>query len=183
MSDLNKGFLDNEKIIWSKEASTRFFSRLDILSIPLTLIVFGGISTVFSLYLYASFSKNPGLLMYFFVAGFAIYLVSFYFIIGRFFYRKSRAKKESYIITDKNIMIADSNEVIVSSPLDRAVPFVRGKEICFSSEDMFSMLFYNLGADALLKLRPKRALVFSDIYNTDEIIKIIEDAKKEFCCE
>ena len=181
MEQIKKHLTDSEKVLWSKKADYKLLDNCDILSIPLTLIVFGGISVIFSFYLYVHFMQNPGTAFYFLTAGLLIYVLSFYFILGRFFYRKKRRSKEQYYITNKRIILLTDlvySEIEYVLVKDAHITQVKN-DLIFGNQNLASDLFYNLGLDALLKMRPKRTIKFCGIKNPDEALNIIDKIKKE----
>ncbi len=181
MEQIKKHLTDGEEVIWSKKADYRILDKCDILSIPLTLFVFGGISVIFSFYLYVHFMQNPGTAFYFLTAGLLIYVLSFYFILGRFFYRRKRRSKEQYYITNKRIIIlTDLVYTEIEDVLIKDAQITQAKnKLIFGDQNFASDLFYNLGLDALLKMRPKRTIKYYGIENSNEVLNIIEKIKKE----
>lgn len=177
MDLIKKHLTDNENIIWSHSPNYRLLNKYDILSIPLTLFSFGGISVMFTLYLYLQFKVNPGAAFYFLSAGLLVYVISFYFILGRFFYRRKRRTRERYVLTEKRaIIITDLvNDEVRSVFLENTDIKIVGKSIFFGEENPLSELFYNLGLDAVLKFRPKNAITFRGIENPEEIYKLIQN--------
>ena len=181
MNAIKKYLTDGEEILWEEKPTYPLINKYDLLCIPLTLLLFGGISFLFTAYLYAQFCQSPGIAFYFLTAGLLIYIISFYFCFGRFLYRKKRRSRETYVVTNKRALvltdIGDFGAEYVL--LSEAKVRIFKNSIFFSEENISSEVFYSLGLDALLKLRPKRAVVFRNLKNLDVVIEILKGKSKE----
>ena len=179
MDTLKKHLTSGEKILWQKKPMYRILNKYDLLSVPLTLLFFGGISFWFTLFLYTCYVNNSGSAFYFLTAGLLVYIISFYFIFGRFLYRKKRRSKELYVITNKRALILTElvYDELEEAALDKKNIKISGKSIYFGApKSLSSALFYNLGADVFLKMRPERDFVF---LNIDEPEKLLSEIFKE----
>ena len=182
MENIKKHLQSGEEILWSGRPHYSLINKYDLLCIPLTLFIFGSFSLLFSLYLYTQFIKNPGIASYFLTAGLFVYIISFYFLIGRFFFAKLRRNRETYVLTNKRALIFTD---ISDGHIDDT-EFVRNKylkvknSIYFTSENPSVEIFYTLGLDALLKMRPKRCVAFRNLEDVEKVLGIINDsAEKE----
>lgn len=172
--------MEGEEVIWSQKANYKLFNLYDLLTIPLTVFFFGTISLIFSLYLYLQFKTNPALLMFYFTAGLLVYILSFYFIVGRFLYRKKRRLRETYILTNKRAIVYSEliDERIEEIALTDAHITHSKNDLRFTSEFLASEIFYNLGLDALIKARPKRCIAFRGLEDTASVVALINADKK-----
>lgn len=178
MEELKKHITDDEKILWAKKPTYGLFNKYDLFSVPLSLFFFGGISLKFTLFLYVSFLNNPASAFYFLTAGLLVYIISFYFILGRFLYRKKRRSRELYAITNKRALILTclAGEELRQVNLKEAKVFVKSKNIYFDCEkNTAAELFYNFGLDVFFKIRPKRTFVFLKTENPEELVKKISE--------
>lgn len=176
MQDIKKHLLDNEEILWQSKPGDKIFSKYDILTIPLTLILFGGISLLFTLFLITQIKINPAIGFYFLICGLLIYVISFFFIFGRFPYRKKRRKTTRYLLTNKRALIFEDNgDDYESCILEKAMPKAVGKDIYFTEKNTSSEIFYNLGLDVFIKNKPQKVFVFFAQENPSEILDLIKN--------
>ena len=180
MDNFKKHLTEGEEVIWFKKASYKLFNLYDLLTIPITVFFFGSVSLIFSLYLYIQFKTNPALLMFYFTAGLLVYILSFYFIIGRFLYRKKRRQRETYILTNKRAVVFTEliEERIEEINLKEAYITHSKTDVRFTNEFSASEIFYNLGLDALIKARPKRCIAFRGLDDTASLLALINADKK-----
>lgn len=181
MDEIKKHLTDGEEILWYEKAHYSVLSKYELLCIPLTLLIFGGFSLLFTLNLYMRFLENPGLAFYFLTAGLLVYIVSFYFLIGRFLYAKKRRNNETYVLTNKRaLVVTDVLDLqIVEIRLSDAKIREAKNTVYFSDENPSVEIFYALGLDALLKMRPKKSVVFKKIKDAQKVVAIAQDSINE----
>ena len=172
MDEIKKHLTDGEEILWYEKAHYSVLSKYELLCIPLTLLIFGGFSLLFTLNLYMRFLENPGIAFYFLTAGLLVYIVSFYFLIGRFLYAKKRRNNETYVTDVLDLQIV---EIRHSDAKIREAK----NTVYFSDENPSVEIFYALGLDALLKLRPKKSVVFKKIKDAQKVVAIAQDSINE----
>ena len=95
-------------------------------------------------------------------------------------YRKKRASRETYILTNIRAVVFTEliDERIEEINLEEAFITYSKKDLRFTNEFLASEIFYNLGLDALIKARPKRCISFRGLEDTAPVVALINAEKK-----
>ena len=174
---LKKYLSDGEEVLWSKRPDYRIFNKYDLFSVPLCILIFGGILLFFCAYIFARFADNPAAAMYTAVSWLLVFIFTFYFLFGRFPVRKKRRSREIYCVTNKRAIVVTElkHENIESVGLSDAAVVVKGDSVCFTEENAAAELFYNLGLDIFIENSPKRGVIFRGIKDSSELLNIVKE--------
>lgn len=174
----NKYFRENEEILWQgKPEKIRFFSKKDIIIIPLTTII----GAYFLLYAAFSFMMMiEGKSMTFALSGITILLVALYLLFGRIWYRYRKLSKNLYFVTSSRVFVFNTLRNIVTAdiPLELTKISCLKNDVYLSSKLLGGDIACALGIDLFLYNIIRESPAFYGIENPEDVMKIIERAKK-----
>ena len=98
MNNIKEKYLNNETVLWEgTPENVPLFNKFDFLLIPFSL-VFGGMMIVYAVVSAIMTFSGQGIM--FSLVGITAFILGFYFIFLRFWYRKKRIGREVYFVTD-----------------------------------------------------------------------------------
>ena len=174
----NKYFKDNEEIIWTgKPDALRWFVRLDFILIPITLIL-GGYMLLFAFSAFILMLRGEN--MTFALSGITVLLIAFYLIFGRLWYRRKRASKNLYFVTNKRVFVFNTlRDTVDADILLQNTELYVSKNTLFLGERFFAGdLIYALGLDLFFHKLAGQSPAFYNIKNPEVIKEIIVRASK-----
>ncbi len=173
-----KYFHKDEKVLWSGKAENiNMFTKHDFVLVPLTVIL----SAFILVYVYSAFMLMiKGESASFALSGITCLLVVFYLAAGRLWYRQKKLLKNIYFVTDRRVFVFNTfrDKVLCDIPLELAEPYEQGKNVFLSHKNISGDIACALGLDLFLHNIIQETPAFYSIENTNEVLKIITNAKK-----
>ncbi len=172
-----KELLKEEKMLWCGQPDTSVvFTKADIFFIPFS-ILWGGFAILW--FIIAIIEKAP---FFFILWGIPFVAIGFYFIFGRFVYKKKKKERTYYAITNKRILILSKNEIegayINTIPVINKTIHKSGMgTIRFGNADIFSSMYGNAGMDFFGSFYYKGAPVFYDVKEAQKVYDIVNDIR------
>lgn len=179
MQEIRDKYFKNEKILWQgSPENVPTFNKWDIFLIPFTLFL--GIPMIFYtiLGIYAVFTAQGAT---FALIGITAFIIGFYILFLRFWYRKKRLKKLLYFVTDVRVFCFDTmrNDVVFDIPLYETELGLGYKCLLLAQPYAIGDFIYNIGLDIFLRKFTKETPAFKYIDNIEEVSKIIMTNSKE----
>ena len=172
-------YLKDEKILWQgKPENVPTFNKWDILLIPVSLIL--GVPMIFYTVLgaFATFTGNGAS---FALMGITAFLIGFYILVLRFWYRKKRIKNLLYFVSEKRALAFDNmrDEVVFDISLYETDLSLGDRSLVLAYPNAIGDFIYNLGLDIFLRKFTKETPAFRYIENISAVSEIITKNSKE----
>ena len=179
IQDIKDKYFNNENILWQgKPENVPTFNKWDIFLIPFT--IFLGIPMIFYTVL-GILAMITGSGAQFAFIGITSFVIGFYLLFLRFWYRKKRIKNLLYFVTDKRVFCFDAmrNDVIFDITLSEVDLALSDKSLVLAQPFAIGDFIYNIGLDIFLRKFAKETPSFKYIDNIEEVSEIIMTNSKE----
>lgn len=175
---INQYFAKDENILWvGTPNALRYLTRSDVILIPLTVLV-GGFMLA---YAYSSMILMfRGQSMAFALSGITLFIIGFYLIFGRIWYRHKRLSRNLYFVTDKRCVVFNTlrDQITADIPIHSAEPEVFLNTLFLSDKFLGGDIVYNLGLDVFFHNVVRESPAFTAIDNPEQVKQMIKRAKK-----
>lgn len=177
--DIKDTYFKSEQVLWQgAPENVPTFNKWDIFLIPFT--IFLGIPMIFYTII-GAVAMFTGKGAMFALVGITSFIIAFYILFLRFWYRKKRIKKLLYFVTDARVFCFDTmrDEVVFDIPLYETELGLGYKCLLLAQPYAIGDFIYNIGLDIFLRKYAKETPAFKYIHNIQEVSKIIMTNSKE----
>lgn len=174
--DFKKILTDGEEIIWQgTPEKITFFTRADILLLPLTLLL-GGYLIFWSI---ASARLIAAGNLSFPLFGLLFLLIGIYLVFGRIWFRYKRRSRDCYAVTSKRVITVNSLRDTSTEfiPLSELTPRISGKNLLLGEQNFWGDIFCGLGLDLFFPSAAHETFGFYGISQPETILNIIDKYK------
>lgn len=173
---LDSVLLPNEHVIWTGAPDARrLFTRADVFLVPFSLL-WGG----FAVFWFFGALDQGGL-------GFALFglpfvAVGLYFIVGRFLYKRRKARRTRYVLTDRRVIeVSTGPRTRIRAEFIDRVPAINhdlrnegSGTIRFGNWNWASSVYGNTGLDFFAGMYGDSGLTFYDVADARAVVEHLD---------
>ncbi len=172
-------FTDDEEVLWFDSPKKQsWFTRMDVLLVPLTMVL-GGLMLVYAVF--SMILMFRGQSMAFALSGITILLIAFYLLFGRIWYRRKRISRNLYFVTSARVFVFNTlrDVAAVDIPLENVSPVCAKHDLYLSSKLFVGDFVYGLGLDLFFRNFVQESPAFYGIDDPAFVSNIIERAQNQ----